>query len=226
MFVKNWRPRTALTILSAYCRAGHPDQKLKAWGSFEGWSYLVRQALVWVGLPDPGETREELTRSSDREAAALRSLIQGWPEVDPDMIGLTAAKLIERLEKTPESYDAFRSAVLELCPAPAGRLPGTRSLGNKLRHLRGRVVGGKSIDRRDSHGTAVWFVSDVGTDTASETTAGGGSGGSGGFDSGQSSVRVKAMPTVAYVPNCSAERHDSEPPEPPEPPEPCEEGQF
>ena len=31
----------ALTILSAYCRAGRPAQNLKAWGSYEGWSSLV-----------------------------------------------------------------------------------------------------------------------------------------------------------------------------------------
>ena len=29
-------------------------------GSYEGWSNLVREAVVWCGLPDPGETRQEL----------------------------------------------------------------------------------------------------------------------------------------------------------------------
>jgi hypothetical protein len=47
----------ALTILRAYCVAGRPDQSLPAWGSFEGWTGLVRSAVVWVGMPDPGETR-------------------------------------------------------------------------------------------------------------------------------------------------------------------------
>src|SRR5690606_32223409 len=78
----------ALTILAAYCRAGRPDQHLKPWGSFEGWSDLVRQAIVWIGMPDPGETREELARSSDREAAALRALIESWHEIDPEGTGL------------------------------------------------------------------------------------------------------------------------------------------
>src|SRR5262249_27110304 len=71
-WVRQERPRllaAALTILAAYCKAGRPDQRLKTWGSFGGWSGLVRQAIVWSGLPDPGETREELARSSDREAA-------------------------------------------------------------------------------------------------------------------------------------------------------------
>lgn len=210
--LKTWtrteRPRllsAALTILSAYCRAGRPDQRLKAWGSFEGWSDLVRQALVWAGLPDPGATREELARTSDREAAALRALILGWPEVDPEGTGLTASKLIERLEKNPDSFDDVRGTVLELCPAPAGKLPGARSLGNKLRHLRGRVVGGKTIDRRDSHGTASWFVQDVGSQSAS----GGCSGGSGWSGSGQ----IPPSAESAAADDFSSPVEPSEPPQ-------------
>lgn len=175
----------ALTILYAYCRAGRPPQNLKPWGSFEEWSDLVRQALVWAGMADPGETREELARSSDREVAALRALIQGWAEIDTEGTGFTAAKLLERLEKAPNDYDLLRSAILDLCPAPAGKLPSSRSLGNKLRHARGRVVGGKAIDSRDQHGTQVWFVADVMQTDAIRAEVGsveGGSGGSGWSD--------------------------------------------
>lgn len=205
-WVRDERPRllsAALTILFAYCRNGRPGQGLKAWGSFEAWSDLVRQALVWAGMPDPGETREELARSSDREAAALRALIAGWPEIDPDGAGMTAAKLLDRLEKSPDEYDLFRSAVLDLCPAPAGKLPGTRSLGNKLRHLRGRVVGGRSIDSRDQHGTAVWYVCNTmqtGAGSVPEVTNEGCSGGSGGSDTVQcpSFAEHLAQPATQY----------------------------
>jgi hypothetical protein len=224
-WVQHERPRllaAALTILSAYCRAGRPDQKLKAWGSFEGWSDLVRQALVWIGQPDPGETREELARSSDREAAALRALIQGWPEIDVDGTGMTAAKVIERLEKSPDAYEMFRNAVLELCPAPAGKLPGTRSLGNKLRHLRGRVVAGKALDRRDSHGTASWFVKDVGPATANH----GCSGGSGCSNPPQSAAWNAPSATATAVENHVAERSEINQPEQPDQLDAWEEGEF
>jgi hypothetical protein len=186
-WVRDQRPRLlsgALTVLCAYCRAGRQNQSLKPWGSFEEWSDLVRQALVWIGMPDPGETREELARSSDREAAALRAVIQGWPDIDPDKTGLSAAKLLERLDKSPEEYEFLRCAILDLCPAPAGKLPSPRSLGNKLRHVRGRVVGGKAIDSRDQHGTAVWFVANV-MQTKTDARPGSGSGGSGWSDPGR-----------------------------------------
>src|SRR5262249_44347557 len=51
---------SALTILRAYCNAGMPPQNLTPFGSFEGWSRLVREAIVWVGQPDPCQTRVKL----------------------------------------------------------------------------------------------------------------------------------------------------------------------
>jgi hypothetical protein len=185
MWVRQERTRllsAALTVLAAYCEAGRPDQNLKSWGSFEGWSSLVRQALVWAGQPDPGETREELARSSDREAAGLRALLEGWNQIDPEGVGITAASLIQRLEREPDKYELLRSAVLELCPAGSGKLPSPRSLGNKLRHLRGRVVGGRALDKREPHGTAVWFVTPV--ELSSDPQRQGCSGGSGCSETG------------------------------------------
>jgi len=166
---------SALTILSAYCQAGRPRQDLKPWGSFEGWSDLVRQALVWAGLPDPGATRQELAMSSDREAQALRALIRGWREIDPEGTGLTSSKLIDYLAAEHSKYELVRAAVIELCPAPYGKLPSPRSLGNKLAHLRGRNVGGMALDKRDSHGTALWCVTQVGDIPASQGWSGGSS---------------------------------------------------
>ena len=59
-WIRQERGRLAVapvTILAAYCAAGRPDMGLRPWGSFEAWSGLVRQAVVWVGMPDPAETR-------------------------------------------------------------------------------------------------------------------------------------------------------------------------
>lgn len=161
-YVRQHRPKLladALTILSAFCHAGRPQQKLPTWGSFEGWSDLIRQAVVWCGQPDPGATRTELVEQSDREAIALRELHGGWDEIDPDCVGLTATEILARLSQHPERYERVRDAVLELCPAPADKLPSTRSLGNKLRHLRGRVIGGRCLDYREGRGRKrAWHV--------------------------------------------------------------------
>ena len=150
----------ALTILAAFCHARRPQQRLSTWGSFEGWSDLIRQAVVWCGQADPGATRTELVEQSDREAIALRELLGGWDELDPDCFGLTTAEILDRINKHHDRYERVRNAVLELCPPQAGHsLPSPASLGKKLGHLRGRVVSGRFIDRRTNRKkTSAWFV--------------------------------------------------------------------
>lgn len=73
-WIRRHRPRllsNALTVLVAYCNAGRPDQGLTPFGSFEGWSNLVRRAVVWAGLPDPHLTRTRLAETSDMTGDAL-----------------------------------------------------------------------------------------------------------------------------------------------------------
>jgi hypothetical protein len=61
----------ALAILRGWVAAKRPTHGLTPWGSFEGWSSVVRESLVFAGLPDPGETRLELQTTSDRDALAM-----------------------------------------------------------------------------------------------------------------------------------------------------------
>ncbi|MFO0658902.1 MAG: hypothetical protein U0165_03575 [Polyangiaceae bacterium] len=93
-WVKQNRARllgAALTILRGYFVAGCPTQAIKPWGSFSGWTKVVRGALAWVGQPDCGETRRALQESSDTEAGALSELLRGWSEVDPRGKGLAVS---------------------------------------------------------------------------------------------------------------------------------------
>lgn len=149
----------AITILSAYVQAGQPDQNLKPWGSFDGWSRLVRSAVVWCGLPDPGETRQELMERSDVQAGALRSLIENWSSIDPEGEGLLTSEILRRLDSTGYNCQDLKDAILELCGGTSGKLPSAKSLGSKLRNLRGRIVNGKSLESRPSRtGAMHWTV--------------------------------------------------------------------
>jgi DNA polymerase I-like protein with 3'-5' exonuclease and polymerase domains len=183
----------ALTILSAYCRAGRPDQRLKPWGSFEGWSALVRGSIVWAGLPDPGQAREELAAQADTEANNLRALIAGWQEIDPDGEGKTANGVVELLKGTADSgaYPALREALSDLFDLPLGKLPSPRALGNKLSKWRGRNVGGRCFDYRRLEGSRSWFVRPIGRggasgDSGDSPTQNGPCGGMGAEKSGDS----------------------------------------
>jgi hypothetical protein len=136
----------ALTILKAYYLADGPDFKLKPWGSFESWSALVRNAVVWCGLPDPGETRVAVQEQADETARGLCQLITALEMIDPEGTGKTAAEIVATAteENSPHSVEVremLREAVDVLVSKPDGR-----KLGNRLRHLRKRVIDGKYID--------------------------------------------------------------------------------
>jgi hypothetical protein len=150
----------ALTILRAYCVAGRPDQGLPAWGSYEGWSGLVRSAVVWVGLPDPGETRLRLQTQADVTAVGMALLLGCWEQLDPGRQGLTAAEVIERLYKPPPgpSPPAFHADMKAAVESLVGK-GDSRALGNKLRGYRRRIFEGRFIDQAGAQQRAArWAV--------------------------------------------------------------------
>jgi len=167
-WVHDNRPRlvmAALTVLRAYCVAGRPAMGLKPWGSFEGWSALVRGAVVWAGLADPGDTRAELDEV-DTDSNVLADLIAGWEDLPSGAgtQGCTVAQMLEALREDAEDrrYARLRSALAELCPHPPGQLPTAKKVGYALRHFHGRVVGGRKLEMRVVRGNRLWFVKQVG----------------------------------------------------------------
>lgn len=170
-FVRENRGRllvAALTLLSAYCRANRPSQDLTPMGSFEGWSDLVRSAVVWIGQPDPCLGRQRLVEFADTTADTLAQLIGAWRKLDAENEGALIPDLISQLypadrTKTPvdDVSASMRSALEQLVGCAPGKVPSVRSVANKLKHFRRRVVGGYYLDidesapRRDG---AVWCV--------------------------------------------------------------------
>jgi len=161
------RPRlltSAMTILRAYCNAGMPQQNLSAFGSFEGWSRLVREALVWVGQPDPCATRTKLAEQSDTTAEALGQLMAAWQQFDPLGTGIVISDLLARLypkEFMPhdDASTAMRSALENLVGCPPGKPPSPRQVGARFKFFRRRNIGGAYIDTNPNEprrNGAVW----------------------------------------------------------------------
>jgi hypothetical protein len=153
-WVRQNRPQLlvdAMIILRGYCAAGRPDQKLVPFGSFEGWSDLVRSAVVWIGWPDPCLTRQGIA-TADSTAEALDQLLAAWKAYDPNNQGLVIGKLLPILypsEPRPllsqEAMD-MRSALEMLVSCPPGKVPTARQVGNRLKSFRGRVRSGVFLD--------------------------------------------------------------------------------
>jgi hypothetical protein len=137
----------ALSILRAYCMAGRPEVGLPAWGSFEGWSELVRSAIVWVGLPDPAETRLLLQEQSDVSAESMAIVLSCWEKLDPERRGLTAGEVLDLLYKhPPESPPDCHADLIAALETLLGK-PDPRGLGNRLRTFRRRVFQGRFFDQ-------------------------------------------------------------------------------
>lgn len=152
----------AMKILSAYCRAGRPSQGLSPFGSFEGWSGLVREAVVWVGLPDPCLTRIKLAESADTTGDNLAQLISAWQQYIPFGMGVVIADMLGELypsdrQFAPNSPEAstMRAALENLVGCPPGKAPTPRQVGTRLSHFRRRVMNGKYLDgvAREGQGT-------------------------------------------------------------------------
>ena len=106
----------ALTIMRGYFVAGCPKQKLRPWGSYEGWEF-IRQCIVWLGLPDPADARDELRTRADRDSETLTALFAGLSEADPTGTSMTTAAVIEatardrRRDESPPIPDTSPSRV-------------------------------------------------------------------------------------------------------------------
>ncbi len=143
----------ALTILAAYCKAGRPAQGLTPMGSFEGWSSLVREAVVWLGLPDPCSGRERLLEFADTAVDTLSMIINALEVCGAATEGVVIGELVARLypaDRTgaptdPASVEA-RQALEQLTGASVGRPPTGRAISNKLKVYRRRVVSGRYLD--------------------------------------------------------------------------------
>jgi hypothetical protein len=149
----------ALTVLRGYCVDGRPDLGLPAWGSYEGWSALVRQAVVWAGYPDPGETRLLLQESADVTALSMAVLLRCWAQMDPHRQGLLASQVIHQLYKSPPvPPPAWHADMKDAVEALLGK-PDARGLGARLRYYRRRVFDGLFLDQAGiSHQAVRWAV--------------------------------------------------------------------
>lgn len=144
-FYRAQRPRAvadAMTILRAFVLAGSPQREDVPYCRFVEWSRLIRQALLWLGMPDPigGEVVDsaaEAKATAMRTIAAWRrSLAEDASPYDP----FHSADLDTTFVRSRnEDDDAFRRrrAVVDALKAVYGRsVEGAAKVGHALQKLR------------------------------------------------------------------------------------------
>ena len=165
-WVSSERPRllvAALTALRGWYAAGEPDMGLPTYGSYEAWSRVIRNTLVWAGHADPAETQHKLMQGDegepDRESARL--LIRGLDHMVRQCgRPLITREIIEQLGRDKDSHTHMRDAIAHIKSGDS-RTMSPRLLGYYLRSYRGRVIDGRKIDHTHKLHGNVWFVRSV-----------------------------------------------------------------
>jgi hypothetical protein len=137
----------ALTILRAWlCLDEKPGDMPAALGSFEDWSSLVRNALIWLDEADPVEVGE--SRETDPAAMAKRSLVKAWRRVlshrPVTVRDVMAASLREETSLLGQPYRTNPDLCDAISAITEGRDP-AKSLGWWLRRNKGRMI---TIDKQ------------------------------------------------------------------------------
>ncbi len=135
--------RDALTILLAYEVAGRPKAKLKAWGTYEEWSDIVRQAIVWTGFADPQGSSEALRENTDSEGDERGRLLIALAGLGMDVPqGMTVADLFAKVfGALPESGEHSATVRDYFAPHFHDGKPTGKPLAYQFRSMKRRVYG-------------------------------------------------------------------------------------
>jgi hypothetical protein len=127
-----------LTVLRAWHMADAAPQA-KPLGSFEDWSYRVREPLLWLGRADPCDTMIKV-KSGDPARAVLTAVMAQWKENFGVGTPWTVQDILTRSFNVTELHTALAVA--------AGGATGTvtnQRLGKWLKKVEGQIVGGLAL---------------------------------------------------------------------------------
>lgn len=140
---------SALAILRGYLIAGSPPQGVPPLASFDRWSSLVRNALLWLGLPDPVQTQDAI-RQSTPEIELLSALLHHW-QTRLSYQAWRAQDLVKKAEGAWEGFSRDEDLFIilsDICANNNGTL-NVRRLGRYLAKHQGMVVDGMSLRCKD-----------------------------------------------------------------------------
>jgi len=214
-YVRSQRPRllvAALTVLRGFFEAGRPRHGLPRIGSFEAWDDLIRSCITWALEVDPCEGREAVREEGDADVEAMHALFAAWESAFPRGNAATVAAAI----KAAAGDEALRNAIATTDRKEDGERLNGRALGYALRRWRGRVCGGRRLERvGNTSGGVLWRVVRVAGDPSAEER-GSGDEADGGDDSTAPHSNTDSSPSNSPAYEWKHHHHDphhhSEPP--------------
>lgn len=144
--------RACLIILRAWFAAGKPAHGGIEWGSYEGWSEVIRGAVVHCGLSDPAALCASLSSDMGGASDVLGALITGWTDAFGEGEGVTGGELrrllVKEGSKDDSQHEDLCDAIRELCNLNERETPKARTLSDRLKKFKNRVWGGYRLELR------------------------------------------------------------------------------
>jgi putative DNA primase/helicase len=152
----------ALTITKAYIAAGSPSiEQFHPYGSFEIFDKLIRQPLMWLGLPDPLLSAEAL-RTFDIDLEVMKDFLSAWlnvhclkgPQETKTIINVGMGSATGGEAEHPE----LKNALLSICLPKKVTTP---TLNSWLHSRMGMIVDGHKIEFQgeDTHSRSkIWEI--------------------------------------------------------------------
>lgn len=146
-----------LTIIRAFLAAKETDDpatelELVPYGSFEDWDRLVRYPLVWLGMPDPANTRKLVLTGSDTERQE-QAFVTAWAAMFNDTWvrvrdAVVAATRHYDDEADREKATALREILEDISDDPRNGIA-NKKIGEWMTSRCNRVIGGKRFEKEN-----------------------------------------------------------------------------
>jgi hypothetical protein len=153
----------ALILIRAWLVSETPHIECKRVASFSQWSDWVRQALLWLDLPDPvASLYQKMNNDPDREL--LGRFLRSWKSVigsSPTMIrdALTTLEIYMDLSADPDTLE-LNECIRDISGDRMGI--NRRKLGHWISRHEGQIVDGLRFEKAEGHTSAEkWMVKSV-----------------------------------------------------------------
>ncbi len=140
-----------LTIVSAYIAAGCPRADVPTVPSYDDWSRLCRDSLIWLGEPDPAASLLAQV-NEDPDVQAFGELLVQWHTCFRDRPTMVRT-LLDRADQNA----ALKEALLELPVVERGFVNRSR-LGRYLARHANRIVNGHELRQSPNGERNAWMV--------------------------------------------------------------------
>lgn len=145
----------ALSIIQAYLLHGKRDETITPIGSYEEWSELCREPLIWLGEPDPASSLiNQVKDNSDNEVLGV--FLQEWRKVYGDEV-----VQVRELLSVPLNHSNAKTPLLEIIeelPVTERGTVNPHMMGHYLKRHRGVRVNGLRIEDGKSSERKAWRV--------------------------------------------------------------------